>query len=467
LPSQVSDAYEKILSRSKDQSWTRIILQIILAATRPLTLDEANVALALAIRKNEPESHSKLKLELWLGKNFKSTVMNLCGLFVSVYDSKLSFIHQTAREFLTDSEPEGTWKGSFNMAQSHHPLLQSCIFYLSFPDIDVFHPPFDLIDDIDGRIKSYGSTEYPFLVYAAKNWPLHFVSQNAADANAFRIQARTLCSATGHQRDVWAPYYFEEYPNSTFDDWKVWPDLTLASYLGLYEAVEDILSKEKPNVNLATEIGRTPLASAITQGHESVVKLLLDNGANMKEQENDGRPPLSLAVWIGQEAVVEVLLKEGANIDAQDRYGWTALSLAARSGQEAAVELLLNNGADIEAKDRFGMTPLSLAACSGQEAVVKLLLKKGADIEAQDFEGQTPLSLAAGYGKWANLWTMLRGFVAIVKLLLEEGAAMETQDHSGQTPLSLATEKGHTAIIELLLNKGKESKLSLSQSISA
>ncbi|OBT80382.1 hypothetical protein VF21_00914 [Pseudogymnoascus sp. 05NY08] len=104
LPSQVSDAYEKILSRSTNQSRTKIILQIILAATRPLTLDETNVALALAIRKEEPESQTKLKWELWPADKFQSVVINLCGLFVSVYDSELSFIHQTAREFLMDSE---------------------------------------------------------------------------------------------------------------------------------------------------------------------------------------------------------------------------------------------------------------------------------------------------------------------------------------------------------------------------
>ncbi|OBT92876.2 hypothetical protein VE01_09049 [Pseudogymnoascus verrucosus] len=103
LPSQVSDAYEKILSRSTNQSWTKIILQIILAATRPLTLDETNVALALAIRKEEPESQTKLKSELWPADKFQSVVTNLCGLFVSVYDSKLSLIHQTARELLKEA----------------------------------------------------------------------------------------------------------------------------------------------------------------------------------------------------------------------------------------------------------------------------------------------------------------------------------------------------------------------------
>lgn len=93
LPSQVSDAYEKILSRSKDQLLTRILLQIILAAIRPLTLDEANIAFTLAIQEQEPNSHTKVELELWPRKNFRSCVTNLCSLFISVYDSKLSFIH--------------------------------------------------------------------------------------------------------------------------------------------------------------------------------------------------------------------------------------------------------------------------------------------------------------------------------------------------------------------------------------
>jgi hypothetical protein len=51
LPSQVSEAYEKILGRSRNQTQTEIHLQLILAA-RPLTLDEANITLTLACRVN-------------------------------------------------------------------------------------------------------------------------------------------------------------------------------------------------------------------------------------------------------------------------------------------------------------------------------------------------------------------------------------------------------------------------------
>ena len=48
LPSQVSDAYEKILSRSSDKATARILLQIVVAARRPLTVEEVNIALTLA-----------------------------------------------------------------------------------------------------------------------------------------------------------------------------------------------------------------------------------------------------------------------------------------------------------------------------------------------------------------------------------------------------------------------------------
>ncbi|KAF4814002.1 Vegetative incompatibility protein HET-E-1 [Colletotrichum tropicale] len=47
LPSSVFDAYEKILSRSQDEELARTLLNIFLAATRPLTLDEVNWALTL------------------------------------------------------------------------------------------------------------------------------------------------------------------------------------------------------------------------------------------------------------------------------------------------------------------------------------------------------------------------------------------------------------------------------------
>jgi hypothetical protein len=275
LPPKVSNAYETILSRSTDPLRTKIFLQIMLAATRPLTLDEANFALTLATQRPEPKRHSDA--DLWPTSNFQSTVTNLCGLFVSIYDSRVSFIHQTAREFLTDSEQDGNWKGHFNMRQSHSTMSRSCLLYLLLPDIS-------------RPIEADNPTQYPYLDYAANYWPLHFVSQEATGANAFRKHARMLCNTTSHHASLWAPSYLEQ----RYLPWKGWSDLALASYLGFSEVVEDILFKEKPDIDLETsnENGRTPLSWAAQQGHEAVVKLLLEKGAEIEAKDDDGRTPL-------------------------------------------------------------------------------------------------------------------------------------------------------------------------------
>lgn len=97
LPSKVSDAYGRILAKSPDKRLARTLLQIIVAATRPLSLVEANIALALA-QQGCCMSHQAL--DLWPLQNFKSLVQNICGLFVSIHGGKLSLIHQTAREYL-------------------------------------------------------------------------------------------------------------------------------------------------------------------------------------------------------------------------------------------------------------------------------------------------------------------------------------------------------------------------------
>lgn len=153
--------------------------------------------------------------------------------------------------------------------------------------------------------------------------------------------------------------------------------------------------------------------------------------------------PLQWAVARGHEAMVELLLERGADIEVKDQNGLTPLWWATVQGREAVVKLLLERGVDTEAKDQWGRTPLSWATKRGHEAIVKLLLERGADIETKDELRQKPLSRAAE-----------GGHEAIVKMLLERGADIETRDRSGQTPLSRAAEGGHEAVVKLLRSAG-------------
>ncbi|KAJ0352479.1 hypothetical protein COL26b_009191 [Colletotrichum chrysophilum] len=95
LPKGLDMLYEKILNRCQDIEKARNVLQIVIAAVRPLTLEE--MAVALAMSTNEHLS-SRIKLEP--PGRFRETLRAICGLFVTIIDDKIYFIHQTAKEFL-------------------------------------------------------------------------------------------------------------------------------------------------------------------------------------------------------------------------------------------------------------------------------------------------------------------------------------------------------------------------------
>ncbi|OWT42519.1 Ankyrin repeat protein [Pochonia chlamydosporia 170] len=263
--------------------------------------------------------------------------------------------------------------------------------------------------------------------------------------------------------------------------------LHAASHRG-HEAVVKLLLDRGADVEAkGCACGQTPLSRAAERGHEAVVKLLLDKGADAEAKDDYGQTPLSwaglvegedatghqtplsLAAWNGHEAVVKLLLDKGADVEAKDEYGRTPLSLAAWNGHEAVVELLLDRGADVEAKDEYGRTPLSLAAKNGHEAAVELLIASfGVDPYVTDGAGTTLLSWAMQTGVTPLFWAAEKGQEAIVKLLLEDadveaavellldrGADVDAKDEYGQTPLSLAAENGHEAIVKLLQSKSR------------
>ncbi|KAL9607938.1 MAG: hypothetical protein Q9167_007199 [Letrouitia subvulpina] len=190
---------------------------------------------------------------------------------------------------------------------------------------------------------------------------------------------------------------------------------------------------------------RTPLSWAAENGYEAVVRLLLENAnVDSDSKDNDDRTPLSWAASNGHEAVVSLLLTHGkVYLNSRDSRGRTPLLQAAFKGKEAVVRLLLGNeNVDSDLKDNDDRTPLSWAAENRHEAVVRLLLgNENVDCNKRDIYGNTPLSAAA-----------FRGDEAVVRLLLgNENVDCNSKDIYGHTPLSLAAFRGDEAVVRLLL----------------
>lgn len=211
----------------------------------------------------------------------------------------------------------------------------------------------------------------------------------------------------------------------------------------------DLLLQRDANIEHRDKKGFTPLILAATAGHEKVVNILLNNGAELEAQsERTKDTPLSLACSGGRYEVVEILLRVGANKEHRNVSDYTPLSLAASGGYVNIIRLLLNHGAEINSRtgSKLGISPLMLAAMNGHTAAVKLLLDMGSDINAQiETNRNTALTLACFQGRHE-----------VVSLLLDRKANVEHRAKTGLTPLMEAASGGYIEVGRVLLDKGAD-----------
>jgi ankyrin repeat protein len=106
--------------------------------------------------------------------------------------------------------------------------------------------------------------------------------------------------------------------------------------------------------------GGSALVEATVSGSITTVKLLLTNRANTEIRDRNGNTSLIFAVITESAEIIELLLSNGANIEATDNNGNTALMLAARHHLHNMVELLVAGNSRTWTKNRDGVTALNL-----------------------------------------------------------------------------------------------------------
>uniref|UniRef100_A0A9J8D2A3 SAM domain-containing protein n=2 Tax=Cyprinus carpio carpio TaxID=630221 RepID=A0A9J8D2A3_CYPCA len=285
-----------------------------------------------------------------------------------------------------------------------------------------------------------------------------------------------------------------------------WTPLMQAARFG-HLNVAHILLENGAEINGRNRMGASVLTMAVRGGHTHVAKLLLENGAfvddfdhlavaegnasgNNNVHGDNGKTfleitPLLAAAQHGHEAVVRLLLEWGADVNfCQKSTGWSALMLAAAGGTVSVTQQLVERGADADHLNVLGKTAFEVALQLqhkevknyldsittvrpqpddekkrpdvfhalklGNAQLVKEIVEEDASqVNVSNADGASPLMMAA-----------VSGQLEVVQLLVEKHADMDRQDSvHGWTALMQATYHGNKDVVKFLLNQGADVNL--------
>ncbi|KAI3721326.1 hypothetical protein L2E82_32335 [Cichorium intybus] len=175
--------------------------------------------------------------------------------------------------------------------------------------------------------------------------------------------------------------------------------LYTAAEKGNLEVVKELLKySNKETIMRKSRLEFDTLHIAASQGHDAVVKLLLDHDPSLCQTRSQGNAtPLITAATRGHTAVVkELLSKDSSLLNIPRSNGKNALHLAARSGHVEIVEALLKEEPLLGRRtDKKGQTALHMAVKGVSSEVVKKLLEYDAAIVMlPDKSGFTALHVA-------------------------------------------------------------------------
>jgi hypothetical protein len=118
----------------------------------------------------------------------------------------------------------------------------------------------------------------------------------------------------------------------------------------------------KPIAQINSMHGSRTLCHAASKGHASMVYSLISAGINPNFKDEKGQLPLVVAAGHGQALVVKLLLDNGADVFAKDASGVSALESAAKAGFSQTALLLKNAELRAAGKPIPAAAPPSAAA---------------------------------------------------------------------------------------------------------
>ncbi|KAM7289939.1 uncharacterized protein ISCGN_030067 [Ixodes scapularis] len=263
---------------------------------------------------------------------------------------------------------------------------------------------------------------------------------------------------------------------------------------------ELLLMVEPGLASVQDEEGYTTLHFAVISGNRTMVRFLVDRGADVSVLDNEKHSCVHWATVCGELECMDILVAAGADPSTPDIHGAYPIHYAAQMcgpnsemGNDvrvglAALRRLIQLGVDVSVRDQDGRPPLLWAASvetrpsktycsSGSSDAILALVNAGADVSATDKDGLTALHCAASRGHVDCLETLISlcgaevdavdsngcsalfyavtlGHADCTQLLLKYGAMANRQDHKGRTPAHCGAAKGQSETLKILAQHG-------------
>ncbi|KAK1994353.1 ankyrin [Colletotrichum falcatum] len=391
MPSGLHDLFKDMLRRDNtDRDQLLLCVLWILCARRPLHPGEF-----LHAMWSDPSLKDLIDEELpVVGTSDAGNSMEVCVIGISKGLAEITkserptvqFIHESVRDFLLKSGGlQELWPGlGFDWKiPSHERLKTCCQAYLSHP---LVHEPAKRLMSLS---KADVSAELPFLEYASQQVLYH------ADIAAEGIGQHGFLSDLDLPGWIRVTNHFKTYEPERYN-----PDADLLYILadgGHSKLIRNWLQHHSPDIVLPKERYKHPLFAALVHCHRDSVAALLKVDSPIQDEEDFAsdldlrnfferfakRTPLTWAAQKGRFGMVKILLQNGANVSQEDEDGITALKMASEYGRENIVNLLIQKGADVNPSSGSfaGQTPLSHSVIHNLEPIARVLIQGGANMD--------------------------------------------------------------------------------------
>ncbi len=142
--------------------------------------------------------------------------------------------------------------------------------------------------------------------------------------------------------------------------------------------------------SVKTDKGQTALFLGLANQNFDIVKYLIENGSDVKQEFLKGSNILMLAARFGANNEFLTWLQgiTGIDVRCMNKDNWTMIHFAAVGDNVEAIDFYLQKGGKISSKQKNLQTALHIAAYHNNIDAVKFLIENGIDINIEDNSGR-------------------------------------------------------------------------------